>query len=55
MALIDCPAMLASAADRGNVHYELLDLHARVYGDFAYVRGLGVIRSDSGKPPVESL
>jgi ketosteroid isomerase-like protein len=53
-SLIDRPAMLASAANRGNVHYELSDLHAHVYGDFAYARGLGVIRSGDGKPPVKS-
>jgi ketosteroid isomerase-like protein len=52
-SLIDRPAMLASARNRGNVHYELLDLHAHVYGDFGYARGLGVITSD-GKPPVKS-
>lgn len=52
--LIDRPGMLASAANRGNVHYEFLDLHAHVYGDFAYARGLGVITSDDGKPPLKS-
>jgi ketosteroid isomerase-like protein len=53
-ALIDRPAMLASAANPGNVHSELSDLHAHVYGDFAYVRGLSVTRSDDGKPPVKN-
>lgn len=53
-SLIDRRAMLASAANRGNVHYQLLDLHAHVYGDFAYARGLGVSRSDDGKPAVKS-
>jgi ketosteroid isomerase-like protein len=53
-SLIDRPAMLASAANPGNVHSELSDLHAHVYGDFAYVRGLGVRRSDDGKPPVKN-
>jgi len=46
--------MLASAANRGSVHYELLDMHTHVYGDFAYVRGLAVNRSDDGKPSVKS-
>lgn len=55
-SLIDRPAMLASAANRSNVQHavELSDLHARVYGDFAYARGLAIIRSDDGKPPVKS-
>ena len=53
-SLIDRRAMLASVASRSNVHYELLNLHAHVYGDFAYARGLGVSRSDDGKPAVKS-
>ena len=53
-SLIDRRAMLSSAVNRGNVHYEFLDLHAHVYGDFGYARGLGVIRSDDRKPPVKS-
>jgi hypothetical protein len=27
-------------------------LHTHVYGDFAYVRGLAVMRNDDGKLPV---
>jgi len=48
--------MLASAANRGCVQpaVELSDLHAHVYGDFAYAPGLAVIRSDDGKPPLKS-
>src|SRR5215475_7555636 len=42
-SLIDRSAMLASAANPRDEHYELADLHARVYGDFAYVRGKGVL------------
>lgn len=53
-SLINRSEMLASAAKRGIVHFEFLDLHAHLYGDFAYVRGLGVIRSDDGKRPVKS-
>ncbi len=48
-SLIGRPAMLASTANPSTVHFELSDLHAHVYGDFAYVRGLGGIRSDDGK------
>jgi len=53
-SLIDRTAMLASAAKPSTVHSELSDLHAHVYGDFAYVRGLGVNRKDDGKPPMKN-
>jgi ketosteroid isomerase-like protein len=53
-ALITRASMLASAAKQGGgAHSELSDMHARIYGDFAYVRGLAVTRTDGGKPPVE--
>jgi hypothetical protein len=48
-SLIDRSSMLASAAKPSRGHTELLDLHARMYGDFAYVRGLGVTKSDDEK------
>jgi uncharacterized protein DUF4440 len=48
-SLIDRSAMLASAAHPSNVHSELTDLHGHVYGDFGYVRGLGVNSRDDGK------
>jgi ketosteroid isomerase-like protein len=48
-SLIDRRAMLASAATPSTVPFELSDLHAHVYGNFAYVRGLGGTRSDDGK------
>ena len=55
-SLINRSAMLASSANQGKVPpvVELSDLHAHVYGDFAYVRGLAVIRSDDGKLPVKN-
>ena len=53
-ALIDRSAMLASAAKPSNIHSELQDLHAHVYGDFGYVRGLGVNKRDDGKPAMKS-
>jgi hypothetical protein len=53
-SLIDRSAMLASAANPSNVHSELSDLHAHVYGDFGYVRGLGVTRSNDRKPAVKN-
>jgi Calcium/calmodulin dependent protein kinase II association domain len=34
---------------RDNARYELSDLHARLYGDVGYVRGIEV-RSDNGRP-----
>ncbi len=46
--LIDRAAMLASALKprKGGVT-ELADMHGRIYGDFAYVRGKG-LRNDNG-------
>ena len=54
-SLIDRAAMLASAANSGNsnVHFELSDVHAHIYGDTAYVRGVG-IGSDNGRPTMKS-
>ena len=52
-SLIDRSAMLASAAHRGSVHYELPELHAHVYGDLAYVRGIGV-GTDNGRPTLKT-
>ena len=46
-SLIDRSAMLASAAKPSNGHYELADLHVHMYGNFAYVRGIGM-RNDNG-------
>ena len=48
-SLIDRSAMLASAANAGGDHTELLDLRAYVYGDFAYVRGVGVTKGNDKK------
>jgi ketosteroid isomerase-like protein len=53
-ALINRAAMLKSVNKRSNVHCELPELHARLYGDFAYVRGVGVCGSNNGQPPVKS-
>lgn len=38
--LTDRRATLAKAATPRAVHHELSDLHAHVYGDFAYIQGL---------------
>jgi len=53
-SLIGRRAMLTSASKTSAVHPQLTDLHAHLYGDFAYVRGLSVNRTDDGKPPVKS-
>ena len=55
-SLIDRSSMLASSANQGKVlpAVEFSDLHAHVYDDFAYVRGLAVITRDNGNPPVKS-
>jgi hypothetical protein len=50
--LIDRAQMLASAAASGDVHYELSDMRVHVYGNFVYVRGVGVARG-AGKPTVK--
>jgi ketosteroid isomerase-like protein len=52
-SLVDRSAMLSSSAERGDVRYELSELHAHLYGEVAYVRGLGV-RSDNGRPTMKS-
>lgn len=41
-SLINRSTMLASATKPSNGHDELTDLHAHLYGDVAYVRGIGV-------------
>jgi len=53
-SLISRRAMLASAANPSNAHTELSDMHAYMYGDFAYVRGLGVTKRDDAKPPAKN-
>ena len=49
-SLIDRQTMLAHTAKPGksNVHFELTDLQAHIYGDTAYVRGIGV-GTDNGR------
>lgn len=41
-SLINRSTMLASATKPGNGHDELTDLQAHIYGDVAYIRGIGV-------------
>lgn len=42
--LIHRSEMLASAPDERDVHYELSEMTAHVYGDFGYARGAAVAR-----------
>src|SRR5579871_5813593 len=51
-SLIDRRAMLANTAKPSKpsiVHFELSDMHAHVYGNFAYVRGVGGVKDANGK------
>ena len=48
-SLIDRSAMLATGSKPSTVHFELSDLRVHVYGNSAYVRGVGGTRSDDGK------
>lgn len=54
-SLIDRATMLAAAAKprNSNVHFELSELHAHLYGDTAYVRGIG-IGSDNGRTTMKN-
>jgi ketosteroid isomerase-like protein len=47
--LADRSAMLTRAAHGQNAHYELSELHAHVYVDFAYIRGVGVATGAGGQ------
>jgi hypothetical protein len=38
--LTDRAATLAKVANHNSIHHELSDLHARLYGDFGYIRGM---------------
>jgi Domain of unknown function (DUF4440) len=51
--LIDRSQMLASVAGYTDRHSELSEMHAHVYGDFAYVRGRAVT-SGGTQPTVKS-
>jgi ketosteroid isomerase-like protein len=46
--------MLANAAQRQQAHYQLSELHAHIYGDFAYVRGIGIAVRNGGREVVKS-
>ena len=48
--LNDRAATLARIPTRGPNQNRLEDLHARIYGDAAYVRGLNQVLDPSGKP-----
>lgn len=48
-ALADRSKILARAENHRGVHHELSDLHARLYGDFAYIRGVATAVTDHGR------
>jgi hypothetical protein len=47
--LFDRSNMLSRARNTQEVHYELSEMHAHVYGDAGYVRGMGVAMGGDGK------
>jgi hypothetical protein len=47
--LFDRSNMLNRAASPGQVHYELSEMHAHVYGDAGYARGIGAAIGGDGK------
>jgi ketosteroid isomerase-like protein len=51
--LIGRSQMLATAATARDAQSELSQMHAHVYGDFAYIRGVAVTRNGS-QPPVKA-
>lgn len=51
--LMNRAQMLSTADSYGTVHYELSELHAHIYGDVGYVRGVGVAKRDD-QPPVKT-
>jgi Domain of unknown function (DUF4440) len=48
-SLISRSTMLASTTKPSDGHDELTDLHAHIYGDVAYIRGIGV-HIENGQP-----
>lgn len=48
-SVISRPTMLAGAAKPSDNHSELVDMHARIYGNVGVVRGIGV-NSKNGRP-----
>jgi predicted GNAT superfamily acetyltransferase len=47
--LQDRASTLAKAAGHPSVHHELTEMHAHVYGDFGYIRGLATAVDPQGK------
>jgi ketosteroid isomerase-like protein len=47
--LFDRSNMLNRARNTEQVHYELSEMHAHVYGDAGFVRGMGVAAGSDGK------
>jgi uncharacterized protein DUF4440 len=47
--LTDRAATLAKVTNHNSVHHELSDLHARVYSDFGYIRGVATALEPGSK------
>jgi len=47
--LADRSGMLTRAASGQKAQYELSELHAHVYGDFGYIRGVGAATGEDGR------
>lgn len=45
--------VLQRADQHRGVHHELSELHAHVYGDFAYIRGLATTPGAPGRPTIK--
>lgn len=53
-ALSDRSTILGQADRHPGVHHELSELHAHIYGDVAYIRGVAraVVKNNPGAPPM---
>lgn len=52
--IADRSELLASAAKHQQVHYQLSELRAHIYGDVGYIRGIGVSLRNGGAEVVKS-
>jgi ketosteroid isomerase-like protein len=48
-SLADRSKLLARASDHRSPHHDLSELHARIYGDFAYIRGIATAVAGQGR------
>jgi ketosteroid isomerase-like protein len=54
-ALADRTAILARADNHKGVHHELSEMHARIYGDVAYIRGIATAISKAHGAPLNKV